>query len=113
MLENIAEQGLNYFNEAEDASGGVNASRGDVGAYNLRNMGVGNTLSLLNVRRLFNNGTYQTELIGGDFVPTVSANSNLIPTYGMERLEILRDGASAIYGADAVAGVVNNVLQKD
>ena len=113
LLENIAEQGLNYFNEAEDASGGVNASRGDVGAYNLRNMGVGNTLTLLNGRRLVNNGTYQTELIGGDFVPTVSANSNLIPTYGMERLEILRDGASAIYGADAVAGVVNNVLQKD
>ena len=67
LLENIAEQGLNYFNEAEDASGGVNASRGDVGAYNLRNMGVGNTLTLLNGRRLVNNGTYQTELIG-DFV---------------------------------------------
>ena len=95
LLENIAEQGLNYFNEAEDASGGVNASRGDVGAYNLRNMGVGNTLTLLNGRRLVNNGTYQTELIGGDYVPTVSVNSNLIPTYGMERLEILRDGASA------------------
>ena len=113
LLENIAEQGLNYFNEAEDASGGVNASRGDVGAYNLRNLGVGNTLTLLNGRRLVNNGTYQTELIGGDYVPTVSVNSNLIPTYGIDRLEILRDGASAIYGADAVAGVVNNVLQKD
>ena len=113
LLENIAEQGLNYFNEAEDASGGVNASRGDVGAYNLRNLGVGNTLTLLNGRRLVNSGTYQTELIGGDYVPTVSVNSNLIPTYGIDRLEILRDGASAIYGADAVAGVVNNVLQKD
>ncbi|SVD67236.1 uncharacterized protein METZ01_LOCUS420090, partial [marine metagenome] len=113
LLENIAEQGLNYFNEAEDASGGVNASRGDVGAYNLRNLGVGNTLTLLNGRRLVSSGTYQTELIGGDYVPTVSVNSNLIPTYGIDRLEILRDGASAIYGADAVAGVVNNVLQKD
>ena len=67
---------------AEDASGGVNANRGDVGAYNLRNMGVGNTLTLLNGRRLVNSGTYQTELIGGDFVPTISANSNLIPVYG-------------------------------
>ena len=113
LLENIAEQGLNYFNEAEDASGGVNASRGDVGAYNLRNLGVGNTLTLLNGRRLVTNGTYQTELIGGDYVPTVSVNSNLIPVYGVDRLEILRDGASAIYGADAVAGVVNNVLQTD
>ena len=76
-------------------------------------MGVGNTLTLLNGRRLVNSGTYQTELIGGDFVPTISANSNLIPVYGLERVEVLRDGASAIYGADAVAGVVNNVLQKD
>ena len=113
LLENIAEQGLNYFNEAEDASGGVNASRGDAGAYNLRNMGVGNTLTLLNGRRLVNSPGYQTELIGGDYVPTVSVNSNLIPVSGLDRLEILRDGASAIYGADAVAGVINNVLQKD
>ncbi len=113
LLENIAEQGLNYFNEAEDASGGVNASRGDVGAYNLRNLGVGNTLTLLNGRRLVNSPGYQTELIGGDYVPTTSVNSNLIPVTGIDRLEILRDGASAIYGADAVAGVINNVLQKD
>ena len=113
LLENIAEQGANYFTEAEDASGGVNASRGDVGAYNLRNLGVGNTLTLLNGRRLVNSPGYQTELIGGDYVPTVSVNSNLIPVTGLERLEILRDGASAIYGADAVAGVVNNVLQND
>jgi len=113
LLENIVEQGQNYFTEAEDASGGVNASRGDVGAYNLRNLGVGNTLTLLNGRRLVNSPGYQTELIGGDYVPTTSVNSNLIPVTGIERLEILRDGASAIYGADAVAGVINNVLQKD
>ena len=46
LLENIAEQGLNYFTEAESDSGGVNSARGDVGAYNIRNMGVGNTLTL-------------------------------------------------------------------
>lgn len=113
LLEHIAEQGQNYFTEAEDASGGVNAARGDMGAYNLRNLGVGNTLTLLNGRRLVNSPGYQTELIGGDFVPTVTVNSNLIPVSGIERLEVLRDGASAIYGADAVAGVVNNVLQTD
>ena len=113
LLEHIAEQGQNYFTEAEDASGGVNASRGDVGAYNLRNLGVGNSLTLLNGRRLVNSPGYQTELIGGDYVPTVSVNANIIPVSGLERLEILRDGASAIYGADAVAGVINNVLQTD
>ena len=60
-----------------------------------------------------NSPGYQTEYIGGDFVPAMTVNSNLIPVYGQERLEILRDGASAIYGADAVAGVVNHVLQSD
>jgi len=113
LIENIVEQGQNYFTEAEDASGGVNASRGDMGAYNLRNLGVGNTLTLLNGRRLVTSPGYQTELIGGDYVPTASVNSNLIPVTGIDRLEILRDGASAIYGADAVAGVINNVLQTD
>ena len=113
LLENIAEQGVNYFTEAESDSGGVNSARGDVGAYNLRNMGVGNTLVLLNGRRLVNNAGYQTELLGGDFVPTMSVNSNLIPTNALDRVELLKDGASAIYGADAVAGVVNNVLQTD
>ena len=68
LMENIAEQGLNYFAEAESDSGGVNSARGDVGAYNLRNMGVGNTLVLLNGRRLVNNAGYQTELLGGDYV---------------------------------------------
>jgi outer membrane receptor protein involved in Fe transport len=113
LLENMAEQGLNYFNEAESHSGGVNSARGDIGAYNIRNMGVGNTLTLLNGRRLVNSAGYQTELVGGDYIPSMTVNSNLIPTMGLQRVELLKDGASAIYGADAVAGVVNNVLQTD
>ena len=113
LLENLAEQGLNYFTEAESDSGGVNSARGDVGAYNIRNMGVGNTLTLLNGRRLVTNAGYQTELLGGDYVPTMSVNSNLIPTMGLDRVELLKDGASAIYGADAVAGVINNVIASD
>ena len=111
LVNNLTEQGMNFFNEQEEISGGVNAARGDVGAYNLRGLGVGNTLVLLNGRRLVNNAGYQTELIGGDYVPTMTVNSNLIPTNALDRLEVLKDGASAIYGADAVAGVVNNVLQ--
>ena len=113
LMENITEQGLNYFSEAESDSGGVNSARGDVGAYNLRNIGVGNTLVLLNGRRLVNNAGYQTELLGGDYVPTMSVNTNLIPSNALDRVELLKDGASAIYGADAVAGVVNNVLETD
>ena len=113
LLENMVEQGNNFFNESEETSGGVNAARGDVGAYNLRNMGVGNTLVLLNGRRLVNNAGYQTELIGEDYIPTMTVNSQAIPVLNLDRVEVLRDGASAIYGADAVAGVVNNVLDTD
>ena len=113
LLENLVEQGNNYFNESEETSGGVNAARGDVGAYNLRNMGVGNTLVLLNGRRLVNNAGYQTELIGEDYIPTMTVNSQAVPVLNLDRVEVLRDGASAIYGADAVAGVVNNVLDTD
>ena len=113
LIDNLVEQGMNFFNEGEQVSGGVNAARGDVGAYNLRNMGVGNTLTLLNGRRVVNNAGYQTEYIGGDFVPTLTVNTNSIPVNGLDRLEVLKDGASALYGADAVAGVVNNVLDRD
>lgn len=112
LLDLIPEMGQNFFTEA-DTAGSVNAARGDVGAINMRNLGTGNTLVLLNGRRLVNMAGYQTEEVGGSFVPVNSVNSNHIPVFGVQRIEILRDGASAIYGADAVAGVVNTVLKDD
>ena len=113
LMQMIPEMGQNFFNEAESISGGVNSSRGDVGAFNLRNVGTGNTLVMLNGRRLVNNAGYQTEEVGGSFIPVNTVNSQILPVWGIERVEILRDGASAIYGADAVAGVVNTVLKSD
>ena len=112
LLDNIAELGQNTFNQNE-FSGGYNASRGDVGAFNLRDIGTGNTLTLLNGRRLITSPGYQTEPILGGSMPVMTVNSNAIPVYGADRVEILRDGASAIYGADALAGVVNTVLKTD
>ena len=112
LLDNIAELGQNTFNQNE-FSGGYNASRGDVGAFNLRDIGTGNTLTLLNGRRLITSPGYQTEPILGGSMPVMTTNSNAIPVNGAERVEILRDGASAIYGADALAGVVNTVLKTD
>ena len=111
LLEFMAEQGQNFLSESENISGGVNSARGDMGAYNLRNLGTGNTLVLLNGRRMVNSAVYQTELSGGSFIPVNTVNSQTLPVYGLERVEVLRDGASAIYGADAVAGVVNYVLK--
>ncbi|MXY05092.1 MAG: TonB-dependent receptor plug domain-containing protein [Gammaproteobacteria bacterium] len=113
LLEALPEQGQNFFNEAENISGGVNSARGDIGAFNLRNLGTGNTLVLLNGRRMVNAASFQTEEVGGSFVPVNTVNANTIPVFGLERLEVLKDGASALYGADAVAGVVNNVLKSD
>jgi len=113
LLEFMAEQGSNFHVEAENISGGVNSARGDMGAYNLRNLGTGNTLVLLNGRRLVNSASYQTESVGGSFIPVNSVNSQTLPVAGLERVEVLRDGASAIYGADAVAGVVNYVVKTD
>ena len=112
LIDMIPELGQNFFSET-DTAGGVNAARGDVGAINMRNLGTGNTLVLLNGRRMVNMASYQTEEVGGSFVPVNSVNSNHIPVYGVERIEVLRDGASAIYGADAVAGVLNTVLKDD
>ncbi|WP_286272442.1 TonB-dependent receptor domain-containing protein [Thalassotalea hakodatensis] len=113
LMSMIPENGQNFFSEAENIAGGINSARGDVGAFNLRNMGTGNTLVLLNGRRLVNSASYQTEEVGGSFVPVNSVNSNVIPVVGLKQVEVLRDGASAIYGADAVAGVVNHVLKSN
>ena len=85
----------------------------EVGSLDLRNIGTGNTVTLLNGRRLVQTPGYSTEWVGGSYVPVNSVNSNTIPVYGAERVEILRDGAAAIYGADAVAGVINTVLKSD
>ncbi len=113
LLDFMAEQGQNFQTEAQNIGGGVNAARGDNGAFNLRNIGTGNTLVLLNGRRMVNEAAYQTELVGGSFIPVNTVNSQALPVAGIERVEVLRDGASAIYGADAVAGVVNYVLKTD
>jgi iron complex outermembrane receptor protein len=111
LLDQVAEMGGNFFNEGNSLLPGINSARGDIGAYNLRGIGTGNTLVLLNGRRLISSAVYKTELIGGDYIPANSVNSNLIPIYGQKRLEILRDGASALYGSDAIAGVINHVIE--
>ena len=87
-----------------------NSARGDVGSINLRNLGVGNTLTLLNGRRMV---AHPTSRADDNLVPVLTYNTNAIPVSGVERLEVLRDGAAAIYGSDAVAGVVNTVLRSN
>ena len=92
----------------ESQNGGAN-SRGDNANVNLRGIGAGSTLVLLNGRRVAPHPITSND--GG--VPAFYANVNQLPTQGLERIDVLRDGASSIYGSDAVAGVINYVTRRD
>ncbi|WP_313473126.1 TonB-dependent receptor domain-containing protein [Brevundimonas sp.] len=109
LMRTIPQMGDVLFDSANNPQTS-NSARGDVNSVNLRSLGVGNTLVLLNGRRLVQHPTSQGTSDTGT-VPVLSYNSNAIPVSGLERLEVLLDGAAAIYGADAVAGVVNTVLR--
>jgi outer membrane receptor protein involved in Fe transport len=106
LFRSIPQAGQVAFNE-QSTAGGVNGARGDIASINLRGLGTGNTLLLINGRRMVLNPGFQTEL----FVPVVSPDTNTVNPGGIRRVEVLRDGASAVYGADAVAGVVNTHLK--
>ena len=80
--------------------GGSNAHFGS--GLNLRGLGADATLILINGHRMGGAGT------NGEFT-----DISTIPTAAVERVEILLDGASALYGSDAVGGVVNIVMRKD
>jgi outer membrane receptor protein involved in Fe transport len=105
LFRAIPQTGTVAFNEQNATT--QNNVRGDVGSVNLRDLGTGNTLLLINGRRMNLHPGFQTELL----VPVVSPDTNEIATGSVRRIEVLRDGASAIYGADAVAGVINTVLK--
>ena len=108
LFRSIPQAGDVQFQEAR-TTGNLNDARGDTSSINLRNLGTGNTLVLLNGRRVVPAPGTQTE----NLVPVQTANTNAFPISGVKRVEVLRDGAAAIYGTDAVAGVVNTVLETD
>lgn len=109
LFRSIAQVGDVGFNDADTDNGGINNARGDVASIDMRSIGTGNTLVLLNGRRLVPHPGTQVE----SFVPVQTVNTNAIPTMGLRRVEVLADGAAALYGTDAVAGVVNNVLRSN
>ncbi len=85
----------------ESTQGGAGA-RGDVAGVAMRGLGTGATLLLLNGRRMAAHGIAS----GTD----MTVNANTMPARGLARVDVLRDGASSIYGSDAVAGVVNFIV---
>jgi iron complex outermembrane receptor protein len=85
----------------------TNGFTNGAGALNVRNLGFSSTLILLNGRRLPTYPFAQRTTLGSQGFQDL----NSIPVSAVERIEILKDGASAIYGADAVGGVVNIILR--
>ena len=94
------------FGGAQVAQGSGNTTSG-VSTISLRGLGDNRTLILINGKR--------SSIYGG--VPGSSGTSavdiNSIPVAAIERVEVLKDGASAIYGSDAIAGVVNFILRSN
>lgn len=87
-----------HLNQANNANANVTYGSG----INLRGLGTEATLTLINGNRAIPSGT-QAQYV----------DPSMIPIGAIERIEVLLDGASAIYGSDAVGGVVNIILRKD
>ena len=94
--------GMNNLASNSDVANGSGRGSNGLSSANLRGQGSSSTLVLLNGRRLAAHG-----LDGG------TVDLNQIPMAVIERIEILKDGASAIYGTDAIGGVINFILKKD
>ena len=80
---------------------GTNNGSGGIATINLRGLGPQRTLVLINGRRM----------VPADLTGRVDTNA--IPVALLERIDLVTGGASAVYGADAVSGVVNFVLKKN
>ena len=93
-------QNADTMSDSQSAPGSFRGSS----SFNLRGIGLDATLTLVNGRRVAPFGA------SGDEAPFVDINS--IPVAAIERIEVLKDGASAIYGSEAVAGVVNIITRK-
>ncbi|QSX29217.1 TonB-dependent receptor [Shewanella cyperi] len=103
LLERMPANGAGAFStrgNSQDSTANGSAS------ISLRGMGPDATLVLINGRRVAISSF--AEGVSNSFV-----DINNIPVSAIERIDILKDGASAIYGSDAIAGVVNIVLKKD
>src|SRR5438876_4261938 len=96
----VAIQG-NSNSVAATASG---ATSGGVSSVSLRGLGSQRTLVLIDGKRVAG---------GGTITDSTTVDVNLIPASAIERIEVLKDGASAIYGSDAIGGVINFILRKD
>ena len=104
LIATLNVNGTGSDNLASNADVTSGAQRGNNGASsaNLRGQGADSTLILLNGRRVATHGMKGS-----------AVDLNSIPMAAVERVEVLKDGASAIYGTDAIGGVINFILKKN
>ncbi|KYL31699.1 MULTISPECIES: TonB-dependent receptor domain-containing protein [Pseudoalteromonas] len=100
VADALRSSSLNSFGSFSERSGSSAQSQATI---NLRGAGSRRTLVLLNGRRFPGSPT-----LGG-----ASANLNAIPMAAVERIDIMTEGASSIYGSDAMAGVVNVIMKEN
>ena len=100
LLESVT-QNFALANQSGQATPGVTSTQDQGSSVNLRGVGEGTTLVLLNGRRL------------APGYRSAAVDISALPLSAIERVEILPDGASALYGSDAVGGVVNFILRDD
>ena len=93
---------LSVSQASQGTSQVVGLGTGGASFADLRGVGANKTLILLNGRRLANNA-----------FDSSAPDLNMIPFAALERVEVLRDGASSLYGSDAVGGVINFITKKD
>jgi outer membrane receptor protein involved in Fe transport len=84
-------------------TGGINYGADGTTRINLRSLGIQRTLVLINGRRV----------VPGGLGASAAVDLNTIPAEVVDRIEVLKDGASALYGSDAISGVVNIITKRN
>ena len=99
---NVNGNGSDNLASNSDVTSGAQRGNNGASSANLRGQGADSTLVLLNGRRIATHGMKGS-----------AVDLNSIPFAAVERVEVLKDGASAIYGTDAIGGVINFILKKN
>ncbi len=100
-----AEQAVQFITQNQSSTtttNSVGSSTGGAAYADLRSLGSARTLVLVNGRRMVNNPYTST-----------AVDLNALPLFAVDRIEVLTDGASATYGSDAIAGVINFITRKE
>lgn len=106
VIKNLEINSGSISNEGADVSNAALGNLSGTANINLRNLGENSTLTLINGKRQVAAAT--TTPSGGEIV-----DINTIPLVMVDRVEVLTDGGSALYGSDAVAGAVNIIMRTD